>query len=106
MAAPDEGKRRARTVMATDSEWARIRERAAAEDLPTSRYVVQRLLQPAGEPAAPPSLPIDVQWLMVRQLLMLSRVEKHRFERSGQLEAWETLEEACAAFVESEARLG
>ncbi|MDE0241888.1 MAG: hypothetical protein OXQ84_17145 [bacterium] len=105
MTAPDEGKRRARTVMATDSEWARIQERAATEDLPTSRYVVQQLLQPAGEPA-PPSLPIDVQWLMVRQLMMLARVEKHRFEQSGQLEAWETLEEACAAFVESEARLG
>lgn len=105
MTAPDETKRKARTIMATDSEWDRIRKRAAAEDLPTSRYVVQRLLQPAAD-QLPPSLPIDVQWLMARHLLMLARIEKHRFEQSGQLEAWETLEEACAAFIESEARLG
>ena len=63
------------------------------------------LLQPAAD-QLPPFLPIDVQWLMARHLLMLARIEKHRFEQSGQLEAWETLEEACAAFIESEARLG
>ena len=105
MTASDETKRKARTVMATDSEWKRIQERAEAEDLPTSRYVVQRLLQPA-EDQPPPSLPIDVQWRMARHLMMLARIEKHRFEQSDQLEAWETLEEACTAFLESEARLG
>ena len=43
---------------------------------------------------------------MARHLLMLARIEKHRFEQSGQLEAWETLEEACVSFIEGEARLG
>ncbi len=91
--------------MATDSEWDRIRERAAAEDVPISRYVVQQILRPVGEPP-PPSLPIEVQWLMARNLLMLAQVEKHRFERAGERQAWDTLEEACEAFLDAEALQG
>ena len=39
-----EPKRKVRSIMASDSEWARIGERAWALDMPISRFVVQNIL--------------------------------------------------------------
>ena len=43
-------RRKARTIMATDSEWARIGERAKALDMPISRFVVRQVLDTPNTP--------------------------------------------------------
>ena len=48
-----EERRRQRAVMATDSEWAMVRERAAASGMDVSRFIVERLTAP--EPVHDPS---------------------------------------------------
>ncbi len=40
-----DGKRKPRSIMATDSEWTRIRERAERERISISRYVVRQSLE-------------------------------------------------------------
>ena len=47
--APDP-RRHPRTVMATDTEWRRIRERAEAAGMPISRFVCQRAAGPERRP--------------------------------------------------------
>lgn len=94
-------RRKARTIMATDSEWARIRERANTLDIPISRFVVQQALtttvpQPAG-------LPADLQWRLAHRLMVLARIEQYRFERAGEGEAWQAIAEEIEALLEAEA---
>ena len=48
MGAETGGRKRQRAVMATDSEWALVRERAAAAGMDVSRFVVERATSPAG----------------------------------------------------------
>ena len=105
MTGPTEARRKARTIMATDSEWARIRERADAEDMPISRYVVLHLLS-TSESQPPPQLPLEVQWRIARDVSVLSRIEKHRFERAGEEEAWQTICEAAEALLEADEAQG
>ena len=45
--APDP-RRHPRTVLATDTEWRRIRERAEAAGMPISRFICQRAAGPEG----------------------------------------------------------
>ena len=115
-----EPKRKARSIMASDSEWARIRERARALDMPISRYVVQHILDTTTRPQAmttttpqplttsgpqSPGLPADLQWRLAHHLLVLARIEQYRFERAGSGEAWQAIEEEAGALLEAEALL-
>ena len=43
-------RRHPRTVMATDTEWQRIRERAEAAGMPISRFICQRAAGPDRRP--------------------------------------------------------
>ena len=98
-----EPKRKARSIMATDSEWARIRERAEALDMPISRFVVQQVLAtPAPQPTG---LPADLQWRLAHHLMVLARIEQYRFERAGEGDAWQAIEEETQALLEAEALL-
>ncbi|MDE0047489.1 MAG: hypothetical protein OXU19_16800 [bacterium] len=96
-------RRKARTVMATDSEWARIGENANTLDMPKSRYVVQQAL--TKMPPQPEGLPANLQWRLAHCLLMLTRIEQYRFERAGESEAWQAIEEEVEALLEAEARM-
>ena len=115
-----EPKRKARSIMASDSEWARIGERARALDMPISRFVVQHILGTTTRPqevtimrpqelatTAPqsPGLPADLQWRLAHHLLMLARIEQYRFERAGSGKAWQAIEEEARALLEAEALL-
>ena len=53
----------------------------------------------------PPSLPADLQWRLAHHLLVLARIEQHRFERAGEGEAWRAIEEEAEASLEAEALL-
>ena len=94
-------RRRARTVMATDSEWARIRERADALEMPISRFVVQQALTTTAPQSV--GLPVDLQWRLAHRLMVLARVEQYRFERAGEDEAWQAIGEEIEALLEAEA---
>ena len=104
-------RRKARTIMATDSEWTRISERAKALDMPISRFVVQLVLATAAPqddatttPQAP-DLPSDLQWRLAHHLMVLARLERHRFESAGRGEAWQAIEEEVQALLEAEGLL-
>ena len=105
-------RRKARTIMASDSEWARIRERAKALDMPISRFVVHQLLGATTAPQQdtpgtpqPPGLPPDLQWRLGHHLMVLARLERHRFEHAGQGESWQAIEEEVDALLEAEVLL-
>ena len=123
-----EPKRKARSIMASDSEWARIGERARALDMPISRFVVQHILGTTTRPQdvtitrpqsvtiarpqdatttgpQPPGLPADLQWRLAHHLLVLARIERYRFERAGESEVWQAIEEEAKALLEAEALL-
>ena len=73
-----DGKRKSRSIMATDSEWTRIRERAEQDGIPISRYVVQQSLDTVERPAQESRLPLSV----------LLRLEELRFSQAGREDAW------------------
>ena len=93
-------RRKARSIMATDSEWARIRERADALDMPISRFVVrQALTTTAPQPAG---LPVNLQRSLAHRLMVLARIEQYRFERAGESDAWLAVGEEIEALLEAE----
>ncbi len=93
-------RRKARSIMATDSEWARIRERADTLDMPISRFVVQQALTTTAPQAA--GLPVDLQWRLAHRLMMLARIEQYRFERAGESDAWLAVGDEIEALLEAE----
>ena len=72
------GRRRQHAIMATDSEWARIRECAAAEGMDISRFVVHRATTADVVPTA-------VMRRALREILVAgqARTRAHGGARSG-----------------------
>lgn len=106
MAARPKGTRRkARTVMATDAEWARIGEAAAAAGLSISEHVVRSSLRLA-EPAAEPDLPVSVLRRVARGVLALEEIEGRRLEIQGAGEVWRQALERADAWIDREAGIG
>ena len=68
--------RRQRAVMATDAEWERIVRAAAARGMDRSRFVVHRALMLDA-------LPAGVLRRAVREMLVLSLLEKKRLREAG-----------------------
>ena len=92
------GKRTQHAVMATASEWARIRELAADAGMEVSRYVVRRATQPDA-------LPAPVLRRAVRELLLLSRLEEARMADMGLEERWRAMGDAVDAWLDRETEL-
>ena len=78
-------------VMATASEWARIRELAAEADMNLSRYIVHRATVPDPLPRR-----------AVRELLLLAKIEEQRMADMGLEERWKTLGDAVNAWLDRE----
>ena len=86
-------------VMATASEWARIRELAAAADMDLSRYVVHRA-------TVPDPLPDTVLRRAVRELLLLAKIEgTAAWPTWGWMNRWKALGDAVDAWLDREAEL-
>ena len=105
-----EGRKRQRAVMATDSDWQAVRERADAAGMDVSRFIVERLTAPAA-------VPDDGGWTTTRELAgavarieravrVLYEVEKQRVEDSAGAETWEALVRRAGARVDAEEALG
>ena len=85
-------------VQATASEWARIRELAAAAGMDLSRYIVHRATQPDPLPAV-------VLRRAVRELLLLSKLEEERMADMALEDRWRALGDAVDAWLVREAEL-
>ena len=88
--APDP-RRHPRTVMATDTEWRRIRERAEAAGMPISRFICQRAAGP--EPRPPPGVAPEAVLARLERIetavLVLAEIERQRLAERGEEEGWE-----------------
>ena len=105
---PPGEKRKRRCVMATDSEWQRIREGAAAARLSISDHIVRALLAP---PSASPSdtgtvIPARVQHRVARAVLVLECIERLRLDKANLGTAWEQIVTEIDGWLEGEAALG
>ena len=105
---PPGEKRKARCVMATDSEWQRVREGAAAARLSISDHVVRVLLAPPSPPAdtAGAALPARVQHRAARAVLVLELIEKLRLDKAGLGTAWDEIDREVDGWLDGEGALG
>ena len=101
------GRKRQRAVMATDSDWETVRERADAAGMDVSRFVVERLTAPAAVPeeGAMRDLAGTVARIE-RAVRVLYEVEKQRVEDSAGAETWEVLVRRAGVRVDAEEALG
>ena len=102
------GRKRQRAVMATDSDWETVRERADAAGMDVSRFVVERLTAPAAVPdngVATRELAGAVARIE-REVRVLYEVEKQRVEDGAGAETWEVLVRRAAVRVDAEEALG
>ena len=110
MAARPSGERRKRRcVMATDAEWACIREAADAAGLSVSEHVVRAGVAPPARAGAEAfGLPASVLRRQAQVLLTLGKVEKSRLERldpEGAPDLWRRLVAEADAWLDAEAAL-
>ena len=103
--AADDGRKRPRSVMATDSDWRLIRTRARKVDKSASDFLIERGLAPS-EPVEERSevLPQAMQRRAAVDLRLLVLVERMRFEAEGRGGVWRRLEEEAEASVADDER--
>ncbi len=103
-----EGRKRQRAVMATDSDWQTVRERADAAGMDVSRFIVERLTAPAAVPASGAATRELVGKVarIERAVRVLYEVEKQRVEDSAGVETWEALVRRAGFRVDAEEALG
>ena len=103
-----EERRRPRTVMASNSEWGMVRERAAAAGMNVSRFIVERLTAPV--PAHDPMERLrdlaSATGRIERAVRVLYEVERQRVEDHAGTGSWEALVRGAEARVELEEALG
>ena len=98
-----EGRKRQRAVMATDSDWETVRERADAAGMDVSRFIVERLTAPAAVPK---------DGVATRELAgAVARIERaarvlYEVEDGAGAETWEVLVQRAGARVDAEEALG
>ena len=103
-----DGRKRQRAVMATDSDWQAVRERADAAGMDVSRFILERLTAPV----AVPEDPVTVRDLagavarIERAVRVLYEVEKQRVEDTAGAETWQVLVRRAGARVDAEEALG
>ena len=107
MMAGDDGRKRAHSVMATDSDWRMVRSRADRADMSASEYLISRGLAPE-EPAAESmeDLPLAARRRALVDLRLLVLAERMRFEDEGRGAVWRRLEEEAEASVAADGREG
>ena len=107
MSAVQSGRRRQRAVMASDSEWRALKERAEAAGMDASRYIFERLAAPAA--AAPPPWAAELAGRVERVERLagvLYEVERQRLAANGESATWAALERRVDERLEVQARLG
>ena len=99
------GRKKPRSVMADDSQWHLIANRARAAGLSISQFVIERALEPARPPVEADAVPVAVQRSAAVDLRTLVLAERLRFEKANADAAWRRLvEEAEASVAADEAQ--
>ncbi|MDE0335981.1 MAG: hypothetical protein OXI64_13550 [Defluviicoccus sp.] len=106
MAEPGGGRRRQRCVMASDAEWARMRETAREAGLSCSEFIVRRCLEDGVSAAPEPFLPAPAMRRVARAVLVLEALERRRLENEGAAALWERETELAEGWLDGEAGLG
>ena len=97
------GRKKPRSVMADDSQWHLIANRARAAGMSISQFVIERVLEPARPPVE--ADPVAVQRSAAVDLRTLVLAERLRFEKADAGAAWRRLvEEAEASVAADEAQ--
>ena len=101
-------RKRQRAVMATDSDWQTVRERADAAGMDVSRFIVERLTAPSPAPelGAVTSELAGAVARIERAVRVLYEVEKQRVEDGAGAETWEALVRRAGARVDAEENRG
>ncbi len=95
-----DGRKRPRSVMATDSDWRLIRRRADKGGISTSEFLVGRGLAPSAAAAeSADDLPLAVKRRAAADLRLLVLAERLRFEAGGRGGVWRRLVEEAEASV-------
>ncbi len=97
--------RKAHIVMATDSEWQIIGERAKTARMLISRFMVERALV-VTETESDDSLSAPLRRRVARDVLVLSRVEELRYQHAGDTETWEEIVAAADVAIKAEETAG
>ena len=105
--AEDDGRKKPRSVMATDSDWRLVRTRARQADKSASDFLIERGLAPL-EPveAGAEVLPLAMQRRAAVDLRLLVLAEQMRFEEEGKAGVWQRLVEEAEASVADDEREG
>ena len=99
------GRKKPRSVMADDSQWHLIANRARAAGMSISQFVIERALEPARPPVEADAVPVAVQRSAAVDLRTLVLAERLRFEKANAGAAWRRLvEEAEASVAADEAQ--
>ena len=97
-------RRHPRTVMATDTEWQRVRERAEAAGMSMSRFICQRAAGPERPP--PPGLAPEAVLARLERIetavLVLAEIERQRLAERGEDEGWEAATRRVALRLRAE----
>ena len=103
-----EGRKRQRAVMATDSDWQALKERADAVGMDVSRFIMERLTAPVAVPEDV-DLRRDLAGAVARierMVRVLYEVEKERVEGSAGADTWQALVRRAGARSDAEEAIG
>ncbi len=103
--AGEDGRKRPRSVMATDSEWRLVRSRAEKAGLSASEFLLSRGLAPAEPAAGGDEAPAAGRRLAV-DLRLLVLAERMRFVQEDREGVWRRLVEEAEASVAEDEREG
>ena len=104
---PKGEKRKARCLMATDAEWARIEIGAKAAGLTKADFVA-RVVEAweAATGSTDHGLPLALLRRLLQGVLVLERLEKLRFEKQNAADLWRALFAEVGAGLDAEIALG
>ena len=108
MSGAAERRKRQRAVMATDSDWQLLKERADAAGMDVSRFILERLMAPAPVPedrVMTRDLAVGLARIE-RMVRVLYEVEKERIEGGAGTETWQALVRRAGARIDAEEALG
>ena len=100
-------KRRRRCVMATDTEWSRMQERAVADGHKScSEFIVRRCLDEPDPTPPEPALAAPVLRRVARLVLALEELERLRLNKESLGVEWDALLADADRWLDGEAALG
>ncbi len=107
MSGAAERRKRQRAVMATDSDWQLLKERADAAGMDISRFILERLTVPSPVSAdAVVARDLAVGLARIERMVrVLYEVEKERVEAGAGTETWQALVRRAGARVDAEEAL-